>query len=137
MLNKMAERWGSQWAGWALILMRVVTGVIFAIAGWMKFQNMDGALASYGTIATFTAAGIPAATFFAYLVAIIELVGGIALIAGLWTRVAAKLLAIVMLVAFLLTLTQQGFFMAELPLVMFVLCFNLFCVGGGKYAMDK
>ena len=127
----MAERWGNEWASWAPVLLRVVAGIVFAVAGWLKFQDMEA------TITMFGGAGIPAETFFAYLVAIIELVGGIALIAGLWTRVAAKLLGIIMIVAFLITVTQVGFLMAQLPLVMFAVCFSLFTTGGGKYSMDR
>jgi putative oxidoreductase len=110
--------------------LRVVVGIIFAVHGWQKFSNMDGTIGFFGQI------GIPAATFFAYLVSIVELVGGIALIAGLWTRVAAKLLGIVMIVATLVTI-GKGFSMAELPLTLLAACFTLFCIGGGKYSMDK
>ena len=126
----MAEQWAQRWAGWTPVFLRVVIGIIFAYAGWQKFGNLDA------TIGFFGSAGIPAATFFAYLVAIIELVGGIALIAGLWTRVAAKLLGIIMLVAFLLTI-GKGFQSAQLPLVMLASCFTLFCLGGGRYSMDR
>lgn len=126
----MAEHWGQRWSSWAPVVLRVVAGIIFVYSGWTKFQDMQA------TIGFFGQAGIPAANFFAYLVAIIELVGGIALIAGLWTRVAAKLLGIIMLVATLLSL-QQGFQMATLPLVMLAVCFSLFCTGGGKHSIDR
>ena len=126
----MANEWAAKWSGWTPVFLRVVIGVVFAYSGWMKFQDMAG------TIGFFGQAGIPAATFFAYLVAIIELVGGIALIAGLWTRVAAKLTGIVMLVATLLSF-KMGFQAATLPLVMLAACFTVFTLGGGRYSMDK
>ena len=127
----MAERWGNQWAGWAPVLLRVVAGIVFAVAGWMKWQDMTATVGFFGQV------GIPAATFFAYLVSTIELVGGIALIAGLWTRVAAKLLGIIMIVATLMTMNSMGFQAAQLPLVLFAVCFSLFTTGGGKYSMDR
>ncbi len=135
MIKRMAEQWGGKLAGWGPVGLRIVAGIIFALSGWMKFQSIDA------TTGFFAGAGIPAANFFVYLVATIELVGGIALIAGLWTRVAAKLLGIIMIVATLLTL-KMGFFTATgpgfaFPLLMLVICFSLFTTGGGKYSMDK
>jgi len=127
----MAERWGQKWSGWAPVLLRLIAGIIFAVAGWMKWQDMQAVINGFG------ASGIPAPTFFAYLVGTIELIGGIALIAGLWTRVAAKLLGIIMIVATLITMNKMGFLAAELPLAMFAICFSLFTTGGGKYSMDK
>jgi len=126
----MANQWAERWSGWTPVFLRVVVGIVFAVHGWQKWSNMDG------TISFFETLGIPAATFAAYLVAFIELVGGIALIAGLWTRVAAKFLGIIMLVATLLSL-KNGFAGFELPLVLLAACFTLFCLGGGRYSMDR
>ncbi len=126
----MARSWGEQWAGWGPIVLRVIAGIIFAYAGWNKFGDLEG------TVKAFMGMGIPAATFSAYLVTIVELLGGIALIAGLWTHLAAKLLGIVMVVAFFVTV-QGGFMSAGLPLALFAICFSLFTTGGGKYSMDK
>jgi putative oxidoreductase len=128
MLHRISEQWGPRLSAWGPVALRIVAGIIFAYAGWQKFGNMDA------TIGFFAKAGIPIASFSAYLVTIVELVGGIALIAGLWTRVAAKLLGIIMLVATLLTL-GQGFQMAQLPLTLLVVCFSLYTTGGGKYSM--
>lgn len=130
MIKRIADQWAQRLSPWTPVVLRVVVGIIFAVHGWQKFSNMDG------TIGFFSMIGIPAATFSAYLVSIVELVGGIALIAGLWTRVAAKLLGIVMLVATLITISK-GFNMFELPLVLLAACFTLFCIGGGKYSMDR
>ena len=126
----MADEWAAKWSGWTPVFLRVVIGIVFAVNGWMKFSDMAG------TIPFFRQMGIPAATFSAYLVAIIELVGGIALIAGLWTRVAAKLTGIVMLIATLLSLSK-GFAIFSMPLVMLAACFTVFTLGGGKYSMDR
>jgi uncharacterized membrane protein YphA (DoxX/SURF4 family) len=130
MLHRISQEWGNKMAPWAPVVLRIVAGIIFAYAGWQKFGNLEA------TIGFFGKAGIPAATFAAYLVTIIELVGGIALIAGLWTRVAAKLLGIIMIVATLLTF-GQGFQMAQLPLTLLAVCFSIYTTGGGKYSMDK
>jgi uncharacterized membrane protein YphA (DoxX/SURF4 family) len=117
-------------AGWGPVALRVIAGIIFAYAGWTKFGDLDG------VVKMFADSGIPLAGFSAYLVATIELVGGIALIAGLWTHLFAKLLGIIMIVAAGLSL-KGGFMMAALPLALLAVCFSLFTTGGGKYSMDK
>ncbi len=126
----MARQWGEQLNGWGPVALRIIAGVIFAYAGWTKFADLEG------VTKMFADSGIPMASFAAYLVSTIELIGGIALIAGLWTHLFAKLLGIIMIVAALLSL-KGGFMMAALPLVLLGVCFSLFTTGGGKYSMDK
>lgn len=79
---------------WGLLVLRLAAGVIFLLHGWSKLQGIDGVEGFFGTL------GIPLPGFMAWVVALVEFVGGILLIAGLWVRPAAVLLAIVMLVAF-------------------------------------
>ncbi|HUC90776.1 MAG TPA: DoxX family protein [Paenibacillus sp.] len=77
------------------VIMRVVMGIIFLVHGIAKFQmglsNVD---------AWFSSIGIPG--FLAYVVAVLELVGGIMLIAGLFTRYVSALF-IVMLIGAIFT----------------------------------
>jgi uncharacterized membrane protein YphA (DoxX/SURF4 family) len=117
-----------------LFLLRVALGVIFIAHGWAKLQNMDG------TIGFFSGLGIPA--FFAYVVAWVEFLGGIAVLLGIWTHLAGSLLAVVMLVALYLKIT--GAFGAQASGLMggyeidFILLASALCVtfsGTGKYAM--
>jgi putative oxidoreductase len=75
------------------LLARLSVGVIFAQSGWGKL----GALGD--TTAFFAELGIPAPGFHAGLVAITELVGGLAVAVGLGTRFASVPLAFTMLVA--------------------------------------
>jgi len=71
------------------VILRVVLGFIFFIHGFVKFQGGIGNTAGF-----FDSLGIPG--FLAYVVAFIELVGGIALILGIGTRVVSLLLALIM-----------------------------------------
>lgn len=77
------------------VIMRVVLGIIFLVHGIAKFQmgltNVEG---------WFSSIGIPG--FLAYVVAVLELAGGIMLIAGLFTRYVSVLL-IVLLVGAIFT----------------------------------
>jgi uncharacterized membrane protein YphA (DoxX/SURF4 family) len=129
MLHKIAQRFGEPLMEWSPVVLRIIAGVIFVYAGWMKSGEMQI------TIENFAKMGFPAAAFFAYLVTIVEIAGGIALIAGLWTRVAAKMLGITMLVAAVISFMAAGFGMAGFPLAMLAICFSLFTTGGGKYSM--
>src|SRR5205085_12645539 len=76
---------------WGIALLRVVVGIVFAVHGGQKLfvfglNNVAGMFAHFG---------IPA--FLAPVVALVEFVGGLALIFGIGTRVAAALIAIDML----------------------------------------
>jgi putative oxidoreductase len=77
------------------LVLRLVLGVTFASSGWGKLNNLD-AITRY-----FESLGIPGATVQAPFVAGLEFVGGLLLVLGLGTRIAALLLASVMAVALL------------------------------------
>jgi len=66
-------------------LIRIVLGILFLAHGINKFQTGLGNVGQW-----FESIHIPA--FMAYVVATIELVGGILLIAGLFTRIVSVLL---------------------------------------------
>ena len=61
----------------------------------------------------FGSLGIPAAGFFAVVVSLLELLGGLALILGFATRLVGLLLAIDMLVALFTVHISNGFFVSE------------------------
>ncbi len=69
------------------VILRAILGLTFFIHGFSKFQ---GGIAN--TAGFFDSIGVPG--FMAYVVAVIELVGGIILILGLGTRVVSMLLAV-------------------------------------------
>ncbi len=75
------------------LLARITVGWVFFQAGLGKLGNLDN------VIGFFTSLGIPAPAFNAYLVAWIECLGGLLLIAGLGTRLISIPLSIIMIVA--------------------------------------
>lgn len=75
------------------LLLRTVIGVAFVQTGWGKLHNLEGFTAFFDKL------GIPLAGVQAPLVAGLELAGGVLLVVGFGTRVAAALLSGVMLVA--------------------------------------
>jgi putative oxidoreductase len=84
--------------------------------------------------------GIPAPTITAPLVATLEVAGGVALILGLLTRLAALGLAIDMLGAVFLVRIKGGFFApngAEFEILLCVACIALVIAGGGAPSIDE
>lgn len=83
-------------------ILRVFLGATFLIHGLAKFQG-----GIENTVGFFESLGIPG--FAAYVVALIELIGGIAVILGIGTRVISILFAIVLAVAIVKVKIAVGF----------------------------
>lgn len=120
-----------------LLVLRIVVGSTFALHGWQKFSEFTIA----GTQASFQKMGVPLADIAAPVVATLELAGGIALILGLLTRVAAGLLTIDMLGAMFVVHMANGFFVAnnglELVLLLAAACLVFVLAGAGRYSLDN
>ena len=118
------------------LVLRIVVGIIFAIHGWQKISGgMDGVAGFLGSLS------VPLPLFFAYVVTYVEFLGGIALILGIATRVAAQLLAINMVVALFLVHIPNGFFVSkggyEFVLVLLAASVALSLTGPGAFAADS
>lgn len=85
------------------VILRVMVGLTFFLHGLSKFQG--GIL---NTVGYFDSIGIPG--FLAYVIAVIELAGGIALIIGLGTRIITTLFAFIMLGVIFTAKLSLGFF---------------------------
>jgi putative oxidoreductase len=85
--------------------------------------------------------GVPAANIAAPVIATLELVGGVALILGVLTRVFAALLVVNMLGALFLVHAPAGIFAAaggyELVLILAAAAAAVALVGAGKVSVDK
>ncbi|MEQ4519096.1 DoxX family protein [Pseudarthrobacter sp. B907] len=121
----------------ARTILRIVTGFLFAAHGWQKFNEFTIA----GTQAAFAQMGVPAANLVAPVIATLELVGGVALILGVLTRVFAVLLAVDMLGALFLVHAPAGIFAAaggyELVLILAAAALAVALVGAGKVSVDQ
>lgn len=120
---------------WGITILRVAVGVIFLPHGSQKlFVWGVGAVAAYlGKL------GIPAPMLAAVVVTLVEFGGGLALLLGLYTRWAAGLLAINMLVAILTVHIQHGFFLpegVEYPLMLMAANLALVFLGSGKASVE-
>jgi putative oxidoreductase len=92
-----------QSAPYGLMILRVVLGIAFLIHGWSKFSGGVDGVAGF-----FTSLNIPAPDLVAYIVSIVELVGGALLIVGFLTQLASILLFIDMLGAILFAYLMRG-----------------------------
>lgn len=118
------------------VILRVVLGLTFFIHGLVKFQ---GGIAN--TAAYFDMLGIP--SFMAYIVAIIELVGGFVMIFGLGTQIVSILFAIVMLGAIFTAKLPAGFLGNgqgagyELDLLLLAISVYFIFANKSKFSLDQ
>lgn len=123
------------WGASALLLVRLVMGLAFILHGWPKIQNPMGWMNAMG--------GSSVPSFLQGLAALAEFGGGIALILGLLTPLAALGLICQMIGALVLVHLPQGHpFVSqdgpsyELPLVYLVIAILLIVLGPGKWSLD-
>ena len=118
----------------APFVLRVATGIIFAAHGWQKLAN-----GLNGTAGFLETLGFPLPMLMAFLLVVAELGGGILLILGVATGLAARVLAFVSIVAWITVHTGKGFFMAsggyEFIMLLFAACISLAITGPGRWSL--
>ena len=117
------------------LLLRVVLGVLILLHGIAKLKGGPDFI-----VGTVVKAGLPAA--FGYFVYVGEVLAPLLLIAGLWTRAAAGIVAINMVVAVLLvhmsqlfTLSKTGGWALELQGMFFFTAVAVALLGAGRYSI--
>jgi putative oxidoreductase len=125
-------------APYGLMILRVVLGIAFLIHGWSKFSGGVDGVAGF-----FTSLNIPAPSLFAYIVSIVELVGGALLIVGFLTQIASILLVLDMLGAMLFAfwmrgqpLVENGAISWEKEAVFAAAALCIFLAGPGIWSID-
>ena len=112
-----------------LFLIRLGLGLVFFMHGWSKINNLSGV---EGMFVHFGLGG-PVGIFIAYL----EVIGGLALILGLLTRIFAVAFGIEMLVAIFLTGVGRGYMPHELEIFLMLVSFGIALTGSGMYSLWK
>lgn len=131
---------------WSFLIARLSLGVVILPHGLQKSFGLFGGYGFSGTMNFFTdTLGIP--WVFAFLAIVAELVGGLSLIFGLASRIAAFGVGVTMLVAMFMVHLEHGFFMNWFGnqkgegFEFFILAVGLSIIvlieGGGKFSIDK
>lgn len=122
----------------AVLVLRLVLGVIFFAHGAQKVFGWYGGPGLAATVQGMGGMGIPAPL--ALLAAFTELLGGLGVLVGLLTRLAALGLAVTMSVAVLKVHLSGGLFAAnngfEFPLALLAISLALVAYGAGRWSLD-
>lgn len=119
-----------------LLIIRLVLGFMFIMYGYPKIaggpEMWKGVGAAMGNV------GITFGhTFWGFLAALTETLGGFLLIIGFAFRPATLLLAFVMFIAALFHYKTEGFMSASHPIELGFIFIGLALIGPGKYSVDK
>ncbi len=128
--------WAAKWNDPALLFLRVATGFVFFTHGWQKWDAGVDLTAAFLTTLKF-----PAPELLAVVLIAIEVVGGLALIFGAYTRLAAKLTGLVAIIALLTVHVSKGYSSTgggyEYVLLLVAACVILLVMGAGKWSVDR
>jgi len=126
-------------------ILRLVLGVVFFAHGAQKMLGWFGGFGFHGTMGFFEHMGMPAPV--ALLVICTEFFGGLGLIVGLLTRIAALGIGVEMIVAIFMVHLQNGFFMNwagkqkgegfEYHLLAIAVAAALLLRGAGAFSLDR
>lgn len=129
----------------SLTTLRVVLGVVFLAHGCQKMLGWFGGYGFHGTMGFFTSMGMPSAL--ALLIICTEFFGGMGLIVGLLTRIAALGIDALMIGAIFMVHLHNGFFMNwtgtqkgegfEYHLLAIAMAAVLLMRGGGAFSLDR
>lgn len=127
---------GARFAKYGMLPLRIVVGLVFLMHGAQKLFvfGLGGTTDIMGKL------GLPLPALCAIIVIAVELLGGLAIVLGVFTRVAGALLAFEMLIAILVARLSGGFFAPygyefELTLLGASLTFALH--GPGRMSLDE
>ena len=110
--------------------LRIIAGIGFMMHGLPKLLDIPG------TQNSFTNMGLPPEL--AIIIGLLEFIGGLAILLGILTRIAAGLLAIDMIGAILLVKLSKGFIGGyELDLLYLAIMISLMITGPGSFSIEK
>ena len=117
----------------APFILRVLLGLIFIDLGVLKLRDEKA-----GWLASFETLGLRPADLFVSIYALLQIVGGLLLLIGLWTQVAALAFAIFSGIELYVEWKARDILKRDMVfyLLIFVISISLLLTGAGKYAID-
>jgi putative oxidoreductase len=128
------------------VIGRVLLSVVFIVFGYLQFTNIGNYIANPAVVKAAATSGILSPTVIAYLVAAIDLFGGLLILVGYQTRWAAVVLIVFILLTFIFAhnfwtmegaarAANQAHFYKNLSLIGGLLL--LIAAGPGRYSLDQ
>jgi len=126
----------SRLAKWGMLPLRVVVGLVFLMHGGQKLFvfGLSGTADIMGKL------GLPLPSLCAAIVITVELLGGLAILLGMFTRLAGALLAFEMVVAIVVARLHGGFFAPygyEFELTLLGACLTFALMGPGQISLEE
>lgn len=117
----------------APFLLRVTLGLIFLDLGALKFRSEKERW-----MTSFNALGLRPADFFVPLYGLLQIIGGVMLLLGLWTQIAALAFAIFTFSELYVEWSGREFLKRDFTfyLLVFIISVSLLITGAGAYAFD-
>lgn len=115
----------------AVLILRLWVGAMFI---WHGYTKLFGGMEQFS--GWLNQLGVPLPVLFAYLAGLAEFVGGILLILGLFYRIAAFFILIVMIVALTTAHVGDPLSKTEKPLTFGVTMISFILLGAGRYSLD-
>ena len=127
---------GARFAKWGMLPLRIVVGLVFLLHGGQKLLvfGLGGTADIMGKL------GLPLPLVCAAVVIAVELLGGLAILLGVFARLAGALLAFEMVVAILVARLHGGFFAPygyEFELTLLAACLTFASTGPGRVSLEE
>ncbi|MEX0690176.1 MAG: DoxX family protein [Candidatus Paceibacterota bacterium] len=116
---------------WAILALRIILGLVLIFHGYPKIKNLKKNAKDFNKM------GFKPGMFWGSLVAILEVVGGVALIAGFLTQTLAIIFIVQFIVIMLTIKRNAGFKGVEMDLLIVGGLLVLVTIGGGVYSLDN
>ena len=117
----------------APFILRVALGFIFLNLGILKLKKEK-----LGWISSLNILGIKPAGFFVVILGLVELAGGLLLIAGAYTQAIALILGVISICEMLIEYKEESILKRDFVfyLLLSAICISLLLTGAGLYAID-
>ena len=121
------------WQNNGLAILRIITGLFAVYHGLEVFDN--GKMNEYAKWEVINT--LPAPVFMVFLGKVLELVTGVLLVLGLFTRIAAVILAVVMLFICFKIGNGKFYYEDQHPFLFAMLAMVFFFTGPAKWSIDQ